>query len=124
MIRLDIYVDNELVIPFTIETDGFNEDYIRGYDKLIELLPFSPVVIDLNEFNYIPEIGDLWDGEKFRSILNKEFVKIDARVSARNIFLAFVKNDRVVWIMSFSNNDKHRGLKAALLSNPVIKNGA
>lgn len=122
MINYNIYIDNELAIPVSIETEDKTPEYIEAWDKFLNLLPFTPEVIEYTSFGYSPNLGDLWNGTSFISKDGSEFGDISNNtINVR--YFALVDDGIVKWIYVVQDDESQEGFIAALLSNPTFTIG-
>jgi hypothetical protein len=122
MIKYDIYIDDELAIPVSIPTEDKTEEYVRAWDRFLDLLPFTPEVIDYSSFGHTPELDDLWDGTSFISKNGSELVDISDYLDNVKYF-ALVLDGIVKWIFIVQETPTEEGFIAALLSEPTFKPG-
>lgn len=122
MINYDIYIDNELALPVVIDTTDKTQDYIQAWDKFLDLLPFTPQVIEYTSLGTTPQLGDSWNGSNFVSKDNSPFVDISSN-SFNVRYFALVLNGVVEWIYVLQDNQENEGLIAALLSGPTFQIG-
>lgn len=120
MITYNIYIDNELAIPINIDTSDKTEDYIQAWDKFINLLPFTPQVIEYTSLGYTPQLEDSWNGSNFVSKTGSQFYNIETNTVNMRYF-ALIVNGKVKWIYVLQDNEENEGLIAALLSEPTFK---
>jgi hypothetical protein len=122
MIKYDIYIDDELAMPISITTDDKTEEYIRAWDRFLDLLPFTPEVIDYSSFGHTPQLDDLWDGTSFISKDGSELFDI-SEYSNNVKYFALVVEGTVKWIFMVQDTPTEEGFIAALLSEPTFKPG-
>lgn len=122
MISYNIYIDDEMALPVSIPTQDKTEEYIRAWDRFLNLLPMTPDVIEYTNFGYTPNLDDLWDGTGFVSKDGSDFVDISAN-SASVRYFALVLDGIVKWIFLVHDVESEEGFIAALLSEPTFKMG-
>lgn len=123
MIKYDIYIDDELAMPISISVEDKTEEYIRAWDRFLNLLPCTPEIIDYTSFGHTPNLDDLWDGTNFIPKEGSELVDISGNTGNARYF-ALVLDGTVKWIFIVQDNELEEGFIAALLSDPTFKPGA
>jgi hypothetical protein len=119
MINYNIYIDNELAISVSIETDDKTEEYILAWNQFLNILPFTPQVIEYTSFGYSPNLYDLWDGTSFISKDGSDLPDISNNTGNLRYF-ALVLEGIVKWIYVLQDDLSQEGLIAALLSEPTF----
>lgn len=122
MIKYNVYIEDELAIPVEIDTSDKTEEYIVAWDKFLELLPFTPEVVEYTSFGHTPQLGDSWNGSSFISKDGSELQDISQYTSGYRYF-ALVIDGIVKWIYVLQDIDEEEGFIAALLSNPTFRSG-
>lgn len=122
MINYDIYVEDELAISVNIDTSDKTEEYVIAWDKFINLLPFTPQVIEYTSFGYTPQLGDSWNGSAFISKDGLEFYSLGDNTANMRYF-ALIVDGIVKWIYVVQDNEENEGFIAAILSSPTFKIG-
>lgn len=123
MINYDIYIENELAISVNIDTSDKTEEYITAWDKFINLLPFTPQVIEYTSLGYTPQLEDSWSGSDFVSKDGSAFYSLGENTANMRYF-ALIVDGIVKWIYVIQNNEENEGFIAAILSGPTFQIGS
>jgi hypothetical protein len=105
-------------IKFDEETLIVQEEKLS---TMFNCLSLSPSVLDISHIEYMPMVGDIWNGTDFIGNLGiskkeKKFMGDDYS------YFSFIVNDVHLFYATYSENDFYSKLIAsALKSNPVIK---
>ena len=121
MLNIEIFIDEEYAMSYVVDFSDKTEEFIRGWDKFIDLLPMTPEVVDYTALGVTPELGDSWDGKNFISKDGSDFHPMG---NADMRWFALVVEGVVKWIFQFPAYDVTEGFIAALLSEPTFKLGA
>jgi hypothetical protein len=121
MLNIEIFIDDEFAMNHVIDFSDKTEEFIRGWDKFIDLLPMTPEVVEYTSLGVTPELNDSWDGKNFISKDGSDFHPIG---NASMRWFALVIDGLVKWIFQFPDDITTEGFIAALLSNPTLKIGS
>lgn len=115
-----INVDEDKIFLASVEFDSETMLLTNTLlQNMFDALSSSPSVIDISNLNYMPNIGDVWDGSNF---INENGIssKNKPDIAQNNTSFSFLVNGVHSHYWTFMGNADTNMTVAALKSNPTI----